>query len=393
MSKNSETYSSSPLGESSKPKRKGSYIGTILFIVHLALTISLSVALVIAYVTPYIVPEHWGSLTITGHFSPILYIMVLACWIIWLIARRWKMAIAFFIVLIPGLFHITQFFNINWVRDTEAENQPKDAFTVLSYNVRGFRDDSGQRIVEKFGDYIAQSNPFIKQQRPADVICLQEYALDADNLEYIDSLLNNEFKNLYVNDVNESESVVMRTYSRYPIVASGSIANTGRGTSQWVDILVGDKDTIRVFNNHFYTMGISEEDSQDISRGKILSDGDNMKSIVDRVAQNTSVRKDHVDSLRQIIASTPYRHIVCGDFNDTPGSYVYKQMTRDLTDLFAKKGSGLGYTYRPMWGWLRIDYILYSGGIEPLNYDANTEVVHSDHLPVAAQFKLEKEDK
>ena len=79
MSKNSETYSSSPLGESSKPKRKGSYIGTILFIVHLALTISLSVALVIAYVTPYIVPEHWGSLTITGHFSPILYIMVLAC--------------------------------------------------------------------------------------------------------------------------------------------------------------------------------------------------------------------------------------------------------------------------------------------------------------------------
>ena len=202
--------------------------------------------------------------------------------------------------------------------------------------------------------------------------------------------MNNEYKNVYVNDVVESEYAVMRTYSRYPIIASGSIANTGRGTSQWVDILIADKDTVRVFNNHFYTMGITEQDSESIARGKILSDGENMMSIVDRVAQNTEVRKNHVDSLRQVIAATPHRHIVCGDFNDTPGSYVYKQMTRDLKDLFAEKGSGLGYTYRPMWGWLRIDYVLYSKGIEPVNYNANTEVTLSDHLPVAAQFKLQK---
>ena len=390
MSHNSETYSSSPLGGGSKPKRKGSYIGTIMFIVHLALTISLSVALIIAYATPYIAPQHWGALTITGHFPQILYVLVLACFIIWLIARRWKLAAAVAVVLIYGLFHITQFFHVNWVRNTETESQPRDVITVLTYNVRGFRNDDGRRAVVEFGDYIANSNPFITQRRAADVICLQEFALDADNLEYIDSLMNNEYKNVYVNDVVESEYAVMRTSSRYPIIASGSIANTGRGTSQWVDILIADKDTVRVFNNHFYTMGITEQDSESIARGKILSDGENMMSIVDRVAQNTEVRKNHVDSLRQVIAATPHRHIVCGDFNDTPGSYVYKQMTRDLKDLFAEKGSGLGYTYRPMWGWLRIDYVLYSKGIEPVNYNANTEVTLSDHLPVAAQFKLQK---
>ena len=79
MSKNSETYSSSPLGGGSKPKRKGSYIGTMFFIVHLALTISLSVALIIAYLTRYISPEYYGALTIVGHFRHILYILVLAC--------------------------------------------------------------------------------------------------------------------------------------------------------------------------------------------------------------------------------------------------------------------------------------------------------------------------
>ena len=388
MSKNSETYSSSPLGGSSKPKRNGSYIGTILFIVYLALTISLSVALIIAYLTRYISPEYYGALTIVGHFRHILYVMVLACLMVWLIARRWKISVAVFLVLVPGLFHVNEFFNINWVRDTEVESQPKDVFTVITYNVRGFRNDNGHRVVKEYADYLAASNPFVKQSRTADVICLQEYALDADNLDYIDLLINEDYKNVYTSDVNESENVILRTYSRYPIVASGSIANTGRGTSQWVDIVMADKDTIRVFNNHFYTMGITEEDSEDISRGKILSDGDNMMSIVDRVAENTSVRMDHVDSLRKVIDATPYRHIVCGDFNDTPGSYVYKQMTHNLHDLFTAKGSGFGYTYRPMWGWLRIDYVLYSEGLEPVNYNANSEVELSDHLPVAAQFKV-----
>ncbi len=360
----------------------------MFFIVHLALTISLSVALIIAYLTRYIAPEHYGALTIVGHFRHVLYVLVLACWMVWLIARRWKLAIVVFMVLVPGLFHVNEFFNINWVRDAEVEKQPKEAFTVMTYNVRGFRNDDGHRVVKEYADYLSISNPFVKQQRAADVICLQEYALDADNLDYIDLLINEDYKKVYMSDVNESENVILRTYSRYPIVASGSIANTGRGTSQWVDVVIANKDTVRVFNNHFYTMGISAEDSEDISRGKILSDGENMMSIVDRVAENTSVRMNHVDSLRQIIDSTPYRHIVCGDFNDTPGSYVYKQMTHNLKDIFTDKGTGFGYTYRPMWGWLRIDYVLYSTGLEPLNYNAKSEVELSDHLPVAAQFKL-----
>ena len=390
MSNNSQTYSNSPIGGGSKPKSKGTYIGTILFIVHLALTISLSVALIIAYITPYIAPEHWGALTIVGHFPQVLFILVLVCVLIWLLARRWKMAGIVALVLIPGLFHITQFFNINFVRYEPAESQPKGAFTVVTYNLRGFRNDNGARVVEQFGDYLAESNPFLKQRRAADIICLQEFSLDADNVEYIDSLMSLEYKNVYTNDVHESENVVLRTYSRYPIIASGSIANTGRGTSQWVDVVIMNNDTVRIFNNHFYTMGITEEDSDDISRGAILSDGDNMMSIVDRVAHNSSVRVNHVDSLRKVIDMTPYRHIVCGDFNDTPGSYVYKNMTANLTDLFTEKGSGFGYTYRPMWGWLRIDYILYSKGFEPLNYYSDSETELSDHLPVAAQFKFEK---
>ena len=390
MANNSETYSYSPLGDSNN-RSKRTYIGTIFFIVLLALTISLSVALVISYLTPYISPKTFGSLTIMGHFAPILYILVLICLLLWLIARRWKIAGAVALLLLPGIFHVSQFYNITFMREAEGSAESKNSLTVVTYNVRGFYNDNGKRVVKDFADYIAQSNSFNKDKvRAADVICLQEFSIDADGVNVIDSLVKSSYKEMYINDVHESENVVLRTYSCYPIVESGSIAGMGRGTSQWVDI-VREQDTIRIFNNHFYTMSISDDDSDDIAHGKILSDGERMKSIIERVADNSTVRTGHVDTLLKVVAATPYRHIVVGDFNDTPMSYVYNRMTEKLTDLFTEKGSGFGYTYRPMWGWLRIDYVMYSDGLEPLQYKSDTEVVLSDHIPVSAQFDIKKE--
>ena len=390
MANNSETYSYSPLGDSNK-RSKRTYIGTILFIVHLALTISLSVALVISYLTPHISPKTFGSLTIMGHFAPVLYMLVLICLLLWLIARCWKIAGVVALLLLPGIPYLSQFYNIAFMRKAEESAESKNRITVVTYNVRGFYNDEGKRVVKDFADYIAQSNSFNKENmRAADVICLQEFALDADGVDIIDSLVKSSYKDMYINDVHESENVVLRTYSRYQIVDSGSIAGMGSGTSQWVDIL-RKEDTIRIFNNHFYTMSISDDDSDDIARGKILSDSERVKSIIERVADNSTVRTDHVDTLLKVVAATPYRHIVVGDFNDTPMSYVYNRMTEELTDLFTEKGSGFGYTYRPMWGWLRIDYVMYSEGFEPVNYKSDSEVVLSDHIPVSAQFDVKRE--
>ena len=376
------------MGESQE-KSKRTYFGMILFIVHLALTISLAVALIISYLTPYISPESFGSLTIVGHFAPILFVGVLVSLLIWLIAREWKVAGAVAIVLIPGLFYFSQFYNINFFRGSDSDN--KHAFTVLSYNVRGFYTDDGTRKVGDYAEFIANSNPFTDRIKAADVICLQEFSIDADGVELVDSLIRGVFNEVYVRDVHESENVVLRTYSRYPIIADGGISGTNRGTSQWVDIVKDKRDTMRIFNNHFYTMSITVDDVDNISQGTILSDGDRMMSIIDRVEHNSIVRINHVDSLRKVIDATPYRHIVVGDFNDAPMSYVYNVMTENLNDAFVEMGSGYGRTYRPMWGWLRIDYILYSEGLEPINYDANEEVVLSDHLPVATQFIIADE--
>jgi len=135
-------------------------------------------------------------------------------------------------------------------------------------------------------------------------------------------------------------------------------------------------------------MNISSEDSSDIERGRILQDGDRMRSIVERIAKNSSVRADFVDTLSMVIEASPYRRVICGDFNDTPMSYVYGELAKGYVDAFEQCGKGYGYTFRPMYGMLRIDYILHSPELETESYTIDSDVELSDHLPITARIKI-----
>lgn len=379
MARKGEIYNSEPFGRPSRNREEGSSLGVIFFIVLLALTMSLSVALLIAYLTPHVDPSTFGSLTIVGIFAPMLYIGVVMCMLLWIIVCRWKIAGCVALVLIPGMFRISDFYNVELHREVE-QKPSRGSFTLMSYNVRGFRNDNSLRTVDGYVEYLSERDI-------ADVVCFQEYALDMPCVERVESLFNAYHGRVYRRDVVETGEVVLRTYSRYPIIASGAISGEGRGTSQWVDVVIKN-DTLRIFNNHLYTMNISSEDSFDIEHGRILQDGDRMRSIVERIATNSSVRADFVDTLRMVIANSPYRKVICGDFNDTPMSYVYGELVSDHVDAFEQCGRGYGYTFRPMYGSLRIDYILHSPELETESYIVDEGVELSDHLPITARIKI-----
>ena len=381
MSSNSETYSNEPFGRS-RGRAKRSFLSILFTIFLLAVTISFSVALVISYLTPYVAPSIFGSLTIVGIFAPILYMSVAICALIWLVSRHWKIAGIVALFLIPGLFRISDFYNIDFIRKVEVKADRR-SFSVMSHNVRGFYDDRSCNAVGRYVDFLASSEL-------ADVVCFQEYALPMRGVERIDSLFEARYGagKCYKRDVVEAGEVVLRTYSRFPIIKSGDISGQGRGTSQWVDIVVS-KDTVRIFNNHLHSMNITVSDSEDIAEGRILQDGDRMRSIVNRIADNSSIRASYVDTLCMVVAETPYENIICGDFNDTPMSYVYGELIKNHSDAFVKCGSGYGYTFRPMYGMLRIDYILYSEGLDAQKYEVDECVMLSDHLPINATIKLQ----
>ena len=310
---------------------------------------------------------------------------VALCMLLWLVTGRWKTAGIVALLLVPGLFRVSDFYNIDFMREVETK-PARSSFTLMSYNVRGFFDDNSRNSVDGVVEYLSQLED-------VDIVCFQEFR-DMRGVERIDSLFKAK-KLAYLNDVQEFDDVTLRTYSRFPIIKSGNISGDNRGTSQWVDVVMTrsierTSDTIRIFNNHLHTMSITPSDSEEIAQGTILNDGDRMRSIVDRIANNSAIRVDHVDTLRMVVDETPYEHIVCGDFNDTPMSYVYGKLVDKHRDAFVEVGKGYGFTFRPMYGTLRIDYVLHSEGIMSLSYLADDEAEYSDHLPIFVRMKVNK---
>lgn len=80
--------------------------------------------------------------------------------------------------------------------------------------------------------------------------------------------------------------------------------------------------------------------------------------------------------------------ILCGDFNEGPGSRTYNRLGAFLTDAWKTVGEGSGFTFASSGPWHRIDYIWYSKGLLPLNASV-PKTNASDHLPVVVEFTLE----
>jgi endonuclease/exonuclease/phosphatase family metal-dependent hydrolase len=81
--------------------------------------------------------------------------------------------------------------------------------------------------------------------------------------------------------------------------------------------------------------------------------------------------------------------ILCGDFNDTPGSRIHARLAKTFVDAWAEAGNGDGLTIPVLSPRKRIDYIWLSKdcGFRTVEIHVpNSEA--SDHLPVVAELEL-----
>jgi endonuclease/exonuclease/phosphatase family metal-dependent hydrolase len=80
--------------------------------------------------------------------------------------------------------------------------------------------------------------------------------------------------------------------------------------------------------------------------------------------------------------------ILCGDFNDTPGSRVHRRLAETFTDVWEQAGVGPGFTYPVLQPSKRIDFIWLS---HPLGIKTRRAWVPatdaSDHHPIVAEFQ------
>jgi endonuclease/exonuclease/phosphatase family metal-dependent hydrolase len=90
----------------------------------------------------------------------------------------------------------------------------------------------------------------------------------------------------------------------------------------------------------------------------------------------------------EIRKANGYYTIVCGDFNDTPLSYVHRTIQGPLADAYAESGFGLGISYNQNFFLFRIDHIFHSSSMDAYNCRVDTRVNLSDHYPIYCYLKL-----
>ena len=103
-------------------------------------------------------------------------------------------------------------------------------------------------------------------------------------------------------------------------------------------------------------------------------------------------RAVQADLVAEHIKTSPYPVILFTDLNDTPISYAYHQIKKNLKDAFTESGSGFGHTYTGFYPSFRIDYIFISKTLQSANF-ANIPSDNSDHYPVRCFIKMDHKNK
>ena len=344
-----------------------------------------AVLLTCAMLAQYISPAKFWLFSMLGFTFFTFYVLNLILLIYWIIKCR-RYLILPLIMFLAGLKPVTAIVQFNMPESKEAQIADGKPVKIMSYNVRLFdlyNWSNNLNTRAKIFDLIADEAP--------EILCIQEfYNSDKGEFQNLDTIIKvQKAKNYHVEYTHTLRKVDhwgIATLSYYPIVNKGKLDLDSDETNHIViftDIKI-DEDTIRVYNVHLQSIKLQKKDYELIEKFEAKNDNERIegsKIIFNRLKDGFIKRASQVEILEDHIKSSPYPIIVCGDFNDTPISYVYGKLSDNLKDAFVQSGFGFGRTYAGIFPSFRIDYILHDKRIKSGNYNTINKP-YSDHYPI-----------
>lgn len=375
-----------------REERRHSTVGRMVDSVMMILSVVAGIAMILTLLSPYIHPARFWVFPLFGLIAPAVYAVVVLFTLYWIIRWRWRIAAPLLLLLVVGLFKVSLFLNPELRRHYGEETKyGSGTITVMTFNVRSFYSDQKTWSFDSVALLIDRVAP--------DIVCIQEFGRNWEDMDRMDALLPEYTRASVPVDPTDEKSPFypVAVYTKYRVLGPTTTIlqeEPYKGQATWVDLLVGE-DTVRIVNNHLHSTSITADDEEFISQRQFLTDtasSAKVKSIVRRFHNNSVLRANQADTIARVIRETPCAKIVCGDFNDTPMSYVYRTMARGLDDAFSTCGKGYSYTFRGFMDALRIDYVLYSEPLECLSYEVLYDVKLSDHYPVVVRLKKSDSD-
>ncbi len=323
-----------------------------------------------------------------GLAFPYVFIINLLFIPLWLLIRK-KYALLSLIFVVVCWGRVGGYFQFGFSSDRPAETED---IKILSYNVRLF--DLYNWKKEKITKEASGMFSLIKDSEP-DLLFIQEYHAGISNKINIPDSIHkySGLKHSHISLAkykNKIRPYGIATFSRWPIIAKGVIRFSDNPANVFIySDIAREKDTIRIFNVHLESIYFSKEDylfvndfmasseeQKKFSRGLISISKKLKRAFIQRAAQIRNVTRE--------IEISPYPVIVCGDFNDTPSSYTYQQISNLLDDAFVQSGRGMSKTYTGPWPSFRIDYIMYDRDYFTTESYKRIKVDYSDHFPITS---------
>ncbi|WP_298505887.1 endonuclease/exonuclease/phosphatase family protein [uncultured Maribacter sp.] len=324
----------------------------------------MALLLLLACVIPYFPVKFIPIFSFLSLGVPVLVVVNLFFALYWVYVKIRKSLLSI-LALVIGYVFLGSFVQYN----SSTEDNLKEEFSVMTYNTYGFNGLDYNKIKENGINIIN----FISQQDP-DIICFQEFdrwriksgELNAYPYNYVDF----EFG-------NHDGKAIQAIYSKFPIIAKGDLNFPDSGNNAiFVDILL-KKDTIRIYNVHLQSLKI-----RSLVNRKGLSN-----KFYHRMSSSFVMQEEQVDLIEKHRINNKHKTLICGDFNNTQYSVVYKRLKGEFQDTFIEKGSGYGRTYNYHGVQVRIDFILADKEFNVQSHK-NFNVKYSDHFPVMASFSL-----
>ena len=358
------------------------------------INLGLALIFVLACFQHWLSPETFWFIGYLSIAFPYLFVVVTLFLFFWIFAKQHKLYILISLVALAiGYKQIGVLFSLqqnNYVQKKEPGNIRVMTWNIMSFN--GFK--AGVKEREKNADRIFD----IIKDSDADVVCLQEYGqFESPKLgrSYLKQMAKIGYKEHVLsrdyNRVTYSYSSGVAIFSKHPIIAKERIPYRSSAESLLLaDVKIGN-DTIRFFTTHLQSYKFSAVELEQIEKIKDTEKPglNQSKSLISKMQRAFRNRGAQVDQAAPVIEKSQYPQVVCLDMNDVPTSYAYWKIRGDRTDAFLAKGFGMGITYQSILPTLRLDYIFSHPAFEVTQVKILNQQ-YSDHLPVMADFRLEK---
>lgn len=332
---------------------------------------------------PFTDPNTWWIPAFSGLFMPVILAGNIFLLFFWgFHKKRW--------VILPllaiGLNYNYLISSFQWPwKKLPQSIQNKNNLIIASYNIEGFYS-----IAHSSDKY---SLARLVEKKYIDILCLQEHCEESNaDSTLIFRRTGLPFRAVFFNRRTDWAVFGITIYSRYPIVRMGKIDfGSERNAAMWADIKVNEHDTIRIINNHLQTTDISLNRKK-FNEYKSIKNWHGqarvLVTLLEQLKNNFQIRAHQAQQVRQVIDTTKYPIILCGDFNDTPISYAYNHVKgNDFGDGFRNCGQGYGHSFNGIKGLLRIDFIAYQSWFRGIEY-TSPHLPWSDHNPVIMKLAL-----